>query len=508
MDSASANGERGNPGAAPPVDRAAGPSRGRPRRPRRRVGRAPLNPCDYHFLALQSTGLGRSDCPFTAVWRLDLGGRIPPDAMRAGLVRWLRRMPVLAGRLRFSLVWGRPYWQYDVPADDAAVALHRGDVRDRGGLPDVAATLYEHHDLSGDGTFEAESSRILEAECARIWRLDRGPLARVVHLSGPDRGDRLFLFWPHALMDAGAGLACLAELSRFIAPSDGRPAREVAAAAATPGLPSDPRAADPLRGRPLRNRFMLALRGWRDHRRTSNIKFTRWTDGAPRDLSRTRILSSMGGAESWAQAADAARRRTPDGPARYARHLAGAVLAALRRLYLSRGVDSPAYSVAFPMRALGRDARPPLGNHLVAPQITVTSDAIESGRLGEAVAACLEDFTRNDGVLRQWALQWVASASRWWIYRRLARVELNTTPIQSGFAYFDAGWEPSIENFAGVPLLRAGGGGIGSMPPGWNAIFCRYRERLTLSLSWIDGVYEESTAREFAALIEEEATRP
>lgn len=451
--------------------------------------RVRLSPFDYHFLVTQR-GHGRRDgCPFSCYYVLELDGHPSGSRLRDALRRAMRAYPATCGGIRYSLSRTRAFWEHDSGAD-------------------LADQAYRHHDLRDRDDWSALADAVLQRSINTEWDLARPPLVRLDHFDGPGGQARVCLLWPHALMDAEGAHWFLRELSRLDAdPSPDPP----------PGLVNHGASLDPLAGLSLLERWRFFREGLDDQSQLSKLHTRHLTVAAPDNGAAHRFVFRLGSTDEFQRVQANARHLMPNGRGFSAtaaalnpvvRYLAACVLRAVHRQYQRHGVDAAEYRIAYPMRvSTVATPRPLTGNYISVPTLSASAVAMDDMRAHvEHVHRQITNFRRHRNDVKQWALLWMAGQMQPALYRRVMRSSIGNTPIHSGFSYYDVGADPKWTVLAGATIRRVWLGGVVSNPPGWNAVFCRYRNRLTINLSWVDGSEREALANEFADLIADEVT--
>jgi hypothetical protein len=102
-----------------------------------------------------------------------------------------------------------------------------------------------------------------------------------------------------------------------------------------------------------------------------------------------------------------------------------------------------------------------------------------------------------------WAMMWLTAQLRTWQYRLLTNNLARTVPLVTGYSFWGP-LDPPMKEFVGARVSNLWGYGVVSIPPGWNPVFCRYEDKINLSLAWPDASFSEEVVRRYADLIEEE----
>lgn len=451
-----------------------------PRRGKHTIGslRIPLSPCDYHFLVIQRCLTRRDASREVSFITLDLDGQPDPDRVRTAFRRVLAAHPATRGRIRYSLLLGRPHWR--VEPDDSPLNH-----------------AYSHHDLRDASDADARVHARIERAIDTPWGFRRPPLIRIDHFDLPGHRSHLCLQWPHGLMDAEGAHRSLREMARLDRAPDSPPPADLLDPCSAP---------DPLAGVSWLSRWRLFREGLREQSALTKTSTAPLPTGTLNEQRPHRFLTRLGSLERSEQIRANAKRLTPPGAGLYVRYLAACTLRALKRLYRNHGVDSENYMIAYPMRVSSVGAKRPLtGNYVVAPTLTATASQIEDrAALSEHIRRQVEAFRSRRADIKQWAVLWMAGKMRPGVYHRVMQGPIGRVSILSGFAYYQADADPGWTALAGAEITGFRMGGLVRFAPGWNVVFCRYRDRLTFNLSWVDGRHDESTAHEYADLIEAE----
>lgn len=449
--------------------------------------RIPLNPCDYLFLAHHRRLERQGVAGYTALMVLEMRGHPDPSRMRSALDRVLAQHPVFQSGIRVSLMLARPYWR--VPPSGL------GSTR--------AASCYRHHVGCG-AAGEASLYRCEPPEDQR-WDLPRGGLLRLDQYDLPGDRSLIFLRWPHFLMDAEGAQWLLSEMQRQDATGGDTlpPPAPVHAQSAIQVLQGQ--------GSLLR-RFRLLREGLRLQRELGSAQTIPLVHPAPGGERETRVLHRSWTGANLAAIQANARQHAPAGPRLYSRYLAACVLRALDRIYRENGASTPRFVIPLPMSvvppaepgAAGR-RRPLWGNYLVSPNLVAESATIaDRGTLGEAIARQLDDYSARNGELAQWAMMWMASAMRIWMYDIMLRMPIGFGSLSSGYSYYGEIPRP-VDALGGATVVNLWGAGPMVTPPGWNPVFSRHGDRLNLSLTHNRPSVPDELAGRFLDLIEEEA---
>ena len=153
--------------------------------PARRVR---LTPCDALYLAEHRRLVRRRRGGNIAWMILDADGHAEPAAVRDALARVLRAHPSVMGRLRFSVLSGRPYWLAPAATESAA--------------RDAAERAHTFDDLRNARDWSKKLEGFCQDRFVPEWDLETGPLVGLEQYALPGDRTRFCLRWPHAFMDA------------------------------------------------------------------------------------------------------------------------------------------------------------------------------------------------------------------------------------------------------------------------------------------------------------------
>ncbi len=431
-----------------------------------------LNRCDYHFLTLQRGAKDATSCRFKATMGFDVAGEIAVDSLRMRMLEVVRDMPVLAGRLRYSMVLARPAWEV-------------------GESPHIPDDAYRFEDLTGAADSNAAADGAMERAASGAIDLAKPPIVRLHHVRTREF-DRVLLTWPHPLMDGQGGYEVVRKIGR------GSNGVEAEAPARSSKLSFE---------MPPGLRLIRAVRGFRAQRAVSRIQTQLPPRGTIDPSGRVRFARRLGEGGSFETIAAKAKGLTPAGPGLYARYLAACTLRALRRLYDKHGWSTPNYAISFPMRPGGMSAvNQRLGNYLVSAALQVQHDvALDWPTLSAAISRQVTAFSTTGADRDQWELLGVAGMMRPGQYHAMMKSNVAMTPLISGYSYFQAEDDQPIEQFAGRPIVRTLFGGVATVPPAWNPAFWRLGSRISMTLAWPVGFVDDDLSIEFADLIEHEA---
>lgn len=440
--------------------------------------RIPLNPCDnciyghHRFLASRNRGEN------IAFMSIEFANRLDPAVVKRALASVMRLHPVILGSIRTSLWRFRPFW--NVPAATSEVAAAAADRAFR--YEDLRA---DHDGLARFDTFKPD------------WTSSDGPQVRLEHHDLPGDRTRLVLRWPHYFMDAEGAQSLLAELE----------ARRESDSAAS-AIPDRPVSIFPQAT--LLDRLRFISRGW--SQRPSRVQsIVRHLPQSDQDrIDGYRVLHRCWSGGDFDRFLGIARTMTPVGPARYGRHLAGAVVRALDRIYRDERVETGVYSITFPLRVRrfgGKEdasfQRPLFGNYLVTPTLRIQRERVsDAAALAQDISSQLRHFLDCKGDASQWALLEAASWIHALFYPLIFRFPFAAGAYSSGFSYYSA-FPFRLRTLPGAKVTNLWGGGPIATPPGWNPVFSRYGDCLNLSLTWTRPAVTDELATRYASYIEE-----
>lgn len=458
----------------------------------------PLNPCDYliYSLTARMRREGQGDC--LAMMFVEVEGEVPPDRIRRAFAGALAAHPVTLADLRVSRVDGRPYWR--LPDCSSAAARHAS-------AASAAASAYSFHDLRGRDDWAARLEALV---CDRMtpWRdPHRGPQVYLDHYALPAGRTRFCLRWQHYFMDAEGAQLLLAEIERH----DGCEAGEEPSG--PPGWPVLPEGEgpDPLAGAGFSRRLWMAARATRRAIREgsrSGQLIAAWPAAA---ITGHGLLYRAWPGEVWERVRAAAQRHTPPGPGRYARYFVACTTLALHRLHRESGRETAGYLITLPLRVTLPDGRggnrvdrPICGNYLTAVTLRACrEDLADLPTLAASFQGQLQSYLDGGGDRVMWSLMWLLSRMRTWMQRAVLRGRSARTPLSSGFSYYGEAAAP-VRRFGGQEVANIWGAGLVATPPGWNPVFCRYRERLSFSMAFNLPSVSAAVARRYQELIESE----
>lgn len=437
-----------------------------------------LNPCDCLFHAFDCQ-LKQHGYPGAAMFLVfDVVGPLDPDRVREGFRRAMQAHPttMAASVISFWRAW--LYWRYD-------------------GTP--LPPRYRHHDLADCADWEATVERLTQECFTSPFDPSRPPLIRLEHYEGPDNRHRLCFIFPHSWGDVEGAQYFVAEIDRLAA-DDPAPYPDY--------LLEDHERVDPLAEYgPLRRLRMVAqvLRASAHQAPVHKVSLLDSLPERPVASRRARYLRRVWTPEVMARLRDNARKITPPGPALYSRYLAGCVLRAIYRIHAEHGRTLPSYGMMFPMRLPGLGRRPIPGNYLVSATLHVSPERITDKRtVLEDVNRQLGDFHAHRVDLASWALLWLTTKLRTGQYRKLIGMLTRMQPFATGYSFFNH-IGPPLERFVGAEVTDFWAIGVVSIPPGWNPVFVKFRDRITFLVAWPDGSFPEDVVQRYADLIEEEA---
>jgi hypothetical protein len=436
-----------------------------------------LNPGDCCFAAFDRDLKERGYIGSYMMVVLEAAGPLDPAKVSVALQRAMDAHPIVSSRLRISRLRAWPYWQHDGA---------------------TARPKYRHHDLSGRSDWLAAAEELSQEHLSPGLDSSRSPQVSVEHYQGPDERHRLYFFCPHALMD-GEGLQLFVQevdrLGNNASPAG--PAKVLA----------DHETADPLADYGWWRRFKLVSNVLRHTERLPPIQEKLLEDSLPdRPVCsrRLRYIHRPWSPDMVAQLQRNARKTAPAGPSLYARYVAGCVLRAVYRLYQEYGLKLPYCAVPFPIRVPRIERRPVPGNYLVSARLTVPADRLADSRaVAEDVRDQVFKFHARGMELSSWSFLRLTSQLRSGQYRRLAQAVVRNQTVLTGFT-FAAEVDPPLHSFLGASVVNLWGGGVASIPPGWNPCFNKFRDRMNFTLSWPEAMFPEPVVKRYVELIEEE----
>jgi hypothetical protein len=432
-----------------------------------------------------------------ACMTLETAGYVEPQTVREALAKALAAHPVLTAGVKVSPFSGRPYWKVGAAPDALAASS--------------AERAFTYQDLRNDPGWQERLAELCRQRYFSRWDIEVGPQVGLEQYALPEDRTCFVMRWPHFLMDAEGAQWFLSEIARHYRaappPVDGEPEKLRPSPTETTDLPPDDHQTDVLDGRSLFERLRLLRTGLRfpkEHRGLL-IRSIVPPSGAP--LESVGLLHRHWPAEQTKAIQERARASTPSGPALYARYLAACVVRALDRVYQESSIDSDAFLITFPMRAIPGDRlerRPVPGNYLVSPLLCARRELIHEGQsLDLDFLRQLDEYRRQDGHLAQWAMIWAASFMRTSFYEWVFRLPFGFESLSSGFSYYGE-IRPPLTVFCGLKMLNFYGGFPLGTPPGWNPAFSRFQDRLNLSLTWNRPDIPDPLAERYAELIEAE----
>ncbi|MBU0639138.1 MAG: hypothetical protein KKB50_09765 [Planctomycetes bacterium] len=438
-----------------------------------------LSPCDCLFHAFDHH-MRQQGYPGAATFILmDTVGPLDPQHVSQALARTMAAYPATTCKAAISFWRAWPLWR----ATGQAVRPH-----------------YTYEDLVDESDWPTVADQRCEEGFSRGWDpAKEAPQIRLEHYRGPRDQHRLCFRWPHALMDAEGLQHFVSEMNRL---ADDSPAP------APDHLLPDGAVANPLAECGLLRRMQYVVQGLRERAPLANVQRHSLCNSHPDRAAAARRLRYI--LRSWsprqvAMIQDRAREVTPPGPALYSRYVAGCVLRAIYRLHAEHDRQLPYYGTMFPMRVQGLQRRPVLGNYLVAATLHVMPERITDKRaLGEDIQRQLRAYAERRSDLASWALQRWTAQLRVGQYRRLIEGQTRRQPFATGYSLYGE-IEPPLRQFLGTEITNLWGNGVLSIPPGWNPVFSRFKERLNFSLTWPEGAFPPAIVQRYADLIEEEA---
>ncbi len=469
--------------------------------------RVQINPCDYLFWGQHRIAARKGETGNIAFMFMDLEGYLDPQCQKDALAAAMRAHPVTRAGFSVTPPLGRPCWR--LPRDHHA------------GLEDAVEKAYSFEDLRDNRDWKSALARRCRSGTWPGLDLRRGPLVRLEHFSLPEKRTRLCLRWPHMLMDAEGSQWFLQELGRGF-DSEARTTekhrsfdpRPPSMAVASTSLAAEHEVVDPLSECGFLSRWRLFLQGTTYQKAHNRYRIRT----LPLDLAHKsyehRVIHRNWTPEETRAMHSAAKRLSPAGPARYARHLAVSIVSAVHRLYIERCIDTEAYLITMPQR-VGfprldgpSSARRPLhGNYLVSPMLCVSRRrADDRNAVGEDILAQLTDYHRQGCDLMQWSMMWAASLLHAWAYELIFLLPFGSGRFATGFSFYGE-IDPPVRCIGGARVLNLWGGGPNTTPPGWNPVFSRFHDRLNFTLTYTWPAVSDELAERYVGLIEEQVFR-
>lgn len=440
-----------------------------------------LTPCDYLYLMHHQVLRRTVRSGSMAFMAADVQGHPEPEQVRRLLASLLLEHPIFVAPLRTSLLTGRPYWPLRPLTPEAAAA--------------AAQRAHQYEDLRQTADWRSCLDGRWHSRYTPEWDLATGPQLKLDQYALPDGTTRFSLHWPHFVMDADGALLLLATL---------------AGDAGSMILPDGP-PTNPLAGASMFQRLAWFRRGFSLNEDCRGIEAQPLFGDARQPLTSFAEVHRHWEGEQFCTIQARASAATPPGPALLSRYLAACVIRALHALYQEAGVQTDAYLITLPTRvrlakADGTPAgrRPLAGNYIVSPVICGRRTAVaDASALPVDIQRQWAAYHRAEGDLAQWTMVWAASYLRASWYPLLFKMRMGFEALSSGFSYVRASDYP-IDAIAGAPVVRMHCGGPLATPPGWNPVFMRYRDGLSLSLTWNRPSVADETARRYDELIARE----
>jgi hypothetical protein len=455
----------------------------------------PLNPCDYlyyvHDRQVRKLGIGGS----VGFLIVETAGYADPGAVQRAFAATLAEHPVTLAKLRFTPILGHPTWSLP---DDIPQAVSR-----------AMQVAYRFDDFTSSTDWEHQLNACLQARFSPSWELFPTSLMSLEQYALP--GDRtwLSLRWPHMLMDAGGGQWFLSELGRFSQTGPDTPGERAAE------LASDYQLIDPLAEKSLWQKLNLCWRGLSHKSEYQSLRVAAITPKPPPRIESQGFIRKTWPADMVRRMRTNAESFAPPGPASHARFLAACVIRALHQIYTQRNIIVDAYPVSLPLSMTDTESedddavrapsrRPMPGNYLVAPTLYGRRELIDDRvALGQDLLKQLQEFYARDGHLSQWAMIWLASKMRVWMYDWVYKRRIGVEPLASGFSYYGQIPRP-VRRICGTKVTNLWGTAPLSTPPGWNPIFNKHQGKLNLGFAYNRPAIPDDLANEFVARIERE----
>ncbi|MBN2561267.1 MAG: hypothetical protein JXQ75_10095 [Phycisphaerae bacterium] len=458
-----------------------------------------LNPCDYLVFSQHCLMRSKSQGGYLAFKFVDVEGDIAPERIREALAGAMLAHPVTMAPLKISIGMGKPYWR--IPARPEEFAPH------------AAARAHSYDDLRNEKNALTRMQDLIHARCLHRWAVATGPSVRLDQYALPDNRTRFCLRWPHFLMDADGAQQFLAEISRF--DRDNSPSTQLAPQRLPTDLRADDETIDVLAGRSTVQRFRLFCRGLAELRSQADPDVTLLHPRSYTAVAEHRLLHRCWNRESVQNMQSNARQLAPPGPARYTRFLAACTIRALHRIYTQCGVETDAYLISLPMRAITLDQegrirrdRPVCGNYLISTTLCGRKEHVHDKRaLGDDIQRQFQVFLRSQADPVLWAMMWMLSLSRASMYKLLLKLRLGFVPLASGYSCYGEIDRP-LRVFGGAKVTNVWGAGLTTTPPGWNPVFSRFKDKLNLSLTYNCPAVSDELARRYVDCIEEEMLEP
>jgi hypothetical protein len=453
-----------------------------------------LNPCDYlyyvHDRQVRKAGIGGG----VGFLVIEASGHADPDRVKAAFAATLAAHPVVLAELHIGRILGHPAWH--IPAEPEQAACQ------------AVEKAYHFDDLRLEADWEAKLHGLLKSRFVPKWELFPSPQILLEHYSLPDDRTWYCLRWPHLLMDAGGGQWFLAELGNYSKES-GETTGEL-----PEGLAPDDQTLDPLGGASLWKRLRLCWKGLSHESEFKSLRIAAITPEPPPRVESQGMIWKSWPADMVRKMRSNAERFAPPGPASHARFLGACVIRSLHQIFEQRQITVDAYPISLPLSMTDTDddsdaaravsSRPMPGNYLVAPTLYGRRELVnDRAALGSDLLRQLEAFYAREGHLSQWAMIWLASKMRVWMYDWVYQRRIGIETLASGFSYYGQIPRP-VRRICGTKVTNLWGTAPLSTPPGWNPIFNKHQGKLNLGFAYNRPAITDDLAHEFVSLIEQE----
>lgn len=429
----------------------------------------PLNPVDNVLLATHESLRRRGYCGLCVVLIADLEGEIRQTEIAEAVRQLGRRFPALSAHIRHTPVLGRAYWH--IPADPRL----------------ENAIEYEYIGLTGRSSkTSTHLQRVMNDPVDPV----QGPQLRLVHVDlGNDR-HCMGLRWAHPLMDLEGGYLLFKELHAALC------GRE-------PVLGTDPVA---VQARPFNGTLLKSLaRAWQGCLRYDG--YTRYRQ--PRIVKRpesssqrchflTRVLD----AEQRGTFEILAKQRCSSGPLLYSRALMIGIARTYLKIATDRGRPREHYLFSQTLSVPSQGPRPGVhGNHVTIPWIV-----FEASELGDwatadkAAVRQLREYHEKSHDHAMWALYRATTLLPLAMIRGLVAHRVPRGAASCTGYRFPEGLDHLGR--ARVVNLRAVGATYGH--PGWIVACTRFRESMTISLTFFEDYMDPRTAGVFMECLGDE----
>jgi len=408
---------------------------------------------------------------------MDAVGEVDLDRVRLGLRRAMEAHPITMARQIISFWRAWPYWKYD-------------------GIP--LEPTFNHRDLSGAADWERAADQMVQDHVASATDLSQPPLVSVWHAKGPGSRHRFTFCWQHPMMDVEGAQYFISEINRLAGDTPAPPPSV---------LLDDKDQIDPLAEYGVWGRLKLVRESTNAVPPRASVEGLSIVDSLPNRPTEPlvpRFTRLFWPPDQVRKIQENARKIATPGPALYGRYAAACVLRAIYRIHAEHGRSLPFYGMTFPMRVGGIRKRPLAGNYLVSANLNVPAEVITDKRavMGE-VDRQVREFTERRVDLSGWAVLWLTSQLRTWQYRKLVDWVTRTQPYTTGYSFFGE-IDPPLRQFVGTELTDFWAFGVVSIPPAWNPVFSRFKDRWSLVVCWPNSAFPEDVPVRYAKLIEEE----